>query len=84
MLCRIAGNLSKVFGHSGGQKLGADKVRRTVGGALLVAAADVAVLFPLVGLVTLLVHHAAAVRTKEYAGKQAHFIIAVGAFALLA
>jgi hypothetical protein len=29
-------------------------------------------------------HDAAAIRTKEYAGEQDHFIIAVGAFALLA
>ena len=59
-------------------------MRRTVGGTFLVAAAYVAVLFPLVRLIPLLVHDAAAVRTKEQAGEQAHFIIAVGAFALLA
>ena len=84
MLCRIAGNLSKVFGHSGGQKVGADKVRRTVPCPFLVAAADITVLLTLVRLVSLLVHDAAAVCTKEYAGKQAYFIIAVGAFPLFA
>ena len=50
---------------------------------LLVVAADIAVLPPFVCLIPLLVHDAAAIRTKEYAGEQAHFIIAVGAFALL-
>ena len=30
------------------------------------------------------IHDAAAVRTEQYAGEQTHFIIAVGAFALLA
>ena len=37
-----------------------------------------------VRLVSLLIHHAAAVRTEQYAGEQTHFIIAVGAFALFA
>ncbi len=59
-------------------------MRRTVCRALLVAAADVAVLPPFVRLIPLLVHDAAAVGTKEYAGEQAHFIITVGAFVLLA
>ena len=35
----------------------ANEVRRTVGGALLIAAADVAILLSLVGLIPLLVHH---------------------------
>ena len=35
-------------------------------------------------MVSLLIHDAAAVCTEQYAGEQAHFIIAVGAFALLA
>ena len=59
-------------------------MRRTVCRALLVAAADIAVLPPFFGLIPLLVHDAAAVGTKEQAGEQAHFIIAVRAFALLA
>ena len=46
--------------------------------------ADITVLLALVHLVSLLVHDAAAVRTEQYAGEQANFIIAVGAFALLA
>ena len=40
---------------------------------------DITVLLALVRLVSLLVHDAAAVRTEQYAGEQAHFIIAVGA-----
>ena len=59
-------------------------MRRTVCRALLVAAAYIAVLPPFVRLIPLLVHDAAAIRTKQYAGEQAHFIIAVRAFALLA
>ena len=50
----------------------------------LVVAADITVLLALVRLVSLLIHHTAAVCTEQYAGEQAHFIIAVGAFALLA
>ena len=50
----------------------------------LVAAADITVLLVLVRLVSLLIHDAAAVCTEQYAGEQAYFIIAVGAFALLA
>ena len=57
-------------------------MRRTVSSALLVAAADIAVLFPFLRLVPLLVHDASTVGTKEQAGKQAHLIIAVRAFAL--
>ena len=78
--CRVASYAPQVFNHSGGQVVGADKVRRTVGGAFLVAAADVAVLFPLLRLVPLLIHDAAAVRAKEHTREQAHFIIAVWAF----
>ena len=59
-------------------------MRRTVCRALLVAAADIAVLPPLVRLIPLLVHDAAAVGAEEYAGEQAHLIIAVWAFALSA
>ena len=53
-------------------------------GALLVVPADIAVLFPLIGLVTLLIHDAAAVRAKEHTREQAHFIIAVRTLALFA
>ena len=53
-------------------------------GAFLVVAADITVLLALVRLVSLLIHHAAAVRTEQYAGEQTHFIIAVWAFALFA
>ena len=58
--------------------------RCTVMGAFLVVAADITVLLALVRLVSLLIRHTAAVCTEQYAGEQAHFIIAVGAFALLA
>ena len=84
VLCRIAGHLPQIGEYTSGQEVGADKVRRTVMGTFLVAAADITVLLALVRLVSLLIHHAAAVRTERYAGEQAHFIIAVGAFTLLA
>ena len=84
MLCRIAGHFPQIREYTSGQEVGADKVRRTVMGALLVAAADITVLLALVRLVSLLIHDAAAVCTEQYAGEQAHFIITVGAFALLA
>ena len=58
--------------------LGADKVRRTVMGAFLLFAADITVLLALIRLVSLLIHDTNAVRTEQYAGEQAHFIIAVG------
>ena len=53
-------------------------------GAFLVVAADITVLLARVRVVSLLIHDAAAVWTEQYAGEQAHFIIAGGAFALLA
>ena len=84
MLCRIAGNIPQIGEYASGQEVSADKVRCAVGGAFLVASADITVLLALVRLVSLLVHDAAAVGTKEYAGEQAHFVITVGAFALLA
>ena len=84
MLCRIACHFPQIGEYTSGQEVGADKVRRTVMGAFLVVAADITVLLALVCLVSLLIHDAAAVRTEQYAGEQAHFIIAVGAFALLA
>ena len=70
--------------YPSGQEVGADKVRRTVMGAFLVVAADITVLLAFVRLVSLLIHHAAAVRTEQYAREQTHFIIAVWAFALFA
>ena len=70
--------------HARRQKVGADKVRGAILCPLLVAAADVAILFPLVGLVSLLIEDAPAIGAEQHTGEQAHFIIAVGAFALLA
>lgn len=84
MLCRIAGHFPQIGEYTSSQKAGTDKVRRTVMGAFLVVAADITVLLAFVRLVSLLIHHAAAVRTEQYAGEQTHFIIAVGAFALFA
>ena len=84
MLCRIACHFPQIGEYTSGQEVGADEVRRTVMGAFLVVAADITVLLALVRLVSLLIHHTAAVCTEQYAGEQAHFIIAVGAFALLA
>ena len=62
---RIAGNLPQIVRHSGGQQVGADKVRRTVTGTLLLAPADITILLAGGVLVTLLVKDAAAVGTKE-------------------
>lgn len=47
---------------------------------LLVAAADIALLFSLVGLVSLLIEDAAAIGAEQHTREQAYFIIAVGAF----
>ena len=41
---RQAGDFPQIVGHSGGQQVGADKVRRTVTGTLLVAPADITIL----------------------------------------
>ena len=48
---------------------GLSQMRRTVNSAFLVAAADIAVLFPFLRLVLLLVHDASAVGTEEQAVK---------------
>ncbi len=61
-----------------------DKVRRSVAGALLVAAADVTVLLAGFVLIPLLGHHMAAVGAEQHTGEQPHLIIAVRAFALFA
>ena len=50
--------------------------------ALFITAADVAVLFPLLCLITLLVHYTPAVGTEQYAGEQAYLVLPVRAFAL--
>lgn len=70
----VAGYAPQVFNHFGGQ----------VVDALLVAVVDVAILFLLLRLVSLLIHDAAAIPAKKQAGEQAHLVIAVRAFALLA
>ena len=80
----VFGHLPEIGEDTGGQQVGADKVRRTVAGALLVAAADVTVLLAGFVLIPLLVHHMAAVGAEQHTGEQPHFIIAVRAFALLA
>ena len=79
----VGGDFFEVGGHACGQKVGADKVRRAVMGALLVVAADIAVLFPGLVLIPLLVKDAAAVGAEQQTGEQAHFIIAVWTLALL-
>ena len=58
MLCRIACHFPQIGEYASGQKVGSDKVRRTVMGAFLVVAADITVLLALVRLVSLLIHHA--------------------------
>ena len=50
MLLCIGGHFPQIVQHTRRQKVGANEVRRTVGGALLIAAADVAILLSLVGL----------------------------------
>src|SRR5699024_11742241 len=84
MLGGILGHLPEIGKDTGGQQVGADKVCRTVAGALLVAAADVTVLLAGFVLIPLLVHHMAAVGAEQHTGEQPHFVIAVRAFALLA
>ena len=46
--------------------------------------AEIKEVLSLVGLIPLLVHHMTAVGAEQQAGEQAHIIVAVGAFALLA
>ena len=41
MLCRIAGNFPQIGEYASGQEVSADKVRCAVGGAFLVASADI-------------------------------------------
>ena len=84
MLGGIFRHLPEIGEDTGGQQVGADKVRRTVTGALLVAAADVTVLLTGLVLIPLLVHHMAAVGAEQHTGEQPHLVIAVRAFALLA
>ena len=57
MLGGIFRHLPEIREDAGGQQVGADKVRRIVAGALLVAAADVTVLLAGFVLIPLLVHH---------------------------
>ena len=80
----VFGHLPEIGQDARGQQVGADKVRRTVAGALLVAAADVAVLFAVFVLIPLLIQHMAAVGAEQNPGEQPHFIVAVRAFALFA
>jgi len=84
MLCRIARHFSQIGENARSQKVGADKMSGAVMGTLLVIPTDIAVLFPLISLVTLLIHDAAAVCAKEHTREQAHFIITVRTLALFA
>ena len=70
MLGGILRHLPEIGEDTGGQQVGADKVRRTVAGALLVAAADVTVLLAVLVLIPLLVHHMAAVGAEQHTGEQ--------------
>ena len=56
MLGGVFGHLPEIGEDTGGQQVGSDKVRRTVAGALLVAAADVTVLFAVFVLIPLLIY----------------------------
>ena len=84
MLGCVFGHLPEICQDTGGQQVGADKVRRTVAGALLIAAANVTVLLAVFVLIPLLIQHMAAVGAEQNPGEQPHFIVAVGALALLA
>ena len=84
MLGGVGGDLLEIRRHARCQKVGADKVRRATLDTPFVVAADVAILLAGLVLIPLLVKDAAAVGAEQYAGEQSHFIIAVGAFALLA
>src|SRR5699024_404843 len=84
MLGGVFGHLPEIGEDTGGQQVGTDKVRRTVAGALLVAAADVTVLLAVLVLIPLLVHDMAAVGAEQNPGEQPHFIVAVRVFALFA
>ena len=57
MLGCVFGHLPEICQDTGGQQVGTDKVRRTVAGALLIAAANVTVLFAVFVLIPLLVQH---------------------------
>ena len=70
MLCRIARHFSQIGENARSQKVGADKMSGAVMGTLLVIPTDIAVLFPLISLVTLLIHDAAAVCAKEHTREQ--------------
>ena len=80
----VFGHLPEIGEDTGGQQVGADKVRRTVAGALLVAAADVTVLLAVLVLIRCWYITWTAVGAEQHTGEQPHFIIAVRAFALLA
>ena len=84
MLGCVFGHLPEICQDTSGQQIGADKVRRTVAGALLVAAADITVLLAVLVLLPLLIQHMAAVGAEQNPGEQPHFIVAVRAFALFA
>ena len=84
MLLCIGGHFPQIVQHTRRQKVGADKVCRTVTGTLLVAAADITVLLAVLVLIPLLIQHMAAVGAEQHTREQPHFIIAVRAFALLA
>ena len=84
MLGGIFRHLPEICQDTGGQQVGSDKVRRAVAGALLVAAADVTVLFAVFVLIPLLIQHMAAVGAEQHTGEQPHFIVAVRAFTLFA
>ena len=84
MLGGVAGDFPQIFGHAHRQKVGADEVRRTVGGTLFVAAADIAVLPSLVCFIPLLVHDTPTVGAEQQAGEQANLAVAVGPLTLFA
>src|SRR5699024_7703872 len=80
----VFGHLPEICQDTSGPQVGADTVRCTVAGALLVVAAAVAALLAVFVLIPLLIQHMAAVGAKQNPREQSYFIVTVGAFALLA
>ncbi len=54
-----------------------DEVRSTISGVLLVAAADIAILFACGCIIALLIHDAAAISAEQHTGKQTNLVIEV-------
>jgi len=70
----ISGDFRQIVGHSGGEQVGADKVRRTVIGDGIVVPQDMTVLVVVGVTVRLVVKVVQPVGTKVYAVECAHVV----------